>query len=133
MTIIRNDDIDDLLPSEYQEPWPPLSDEEIEERERQAEFQDYLDSIPDAAERNATSNDYPPRLRPLHQSTALLILGGQREAKLQAISATSPQTALSSASSSFSKRWSKLSVPLIQKPCRRLSATVNVSSPVSNP
>ena len=29
---IRYDDIDDLLPSEYQEPWPPLSDEEIEER-----------------------------------------------------------------------------------------------------
>jgi hypothetical protein len=52
MTIIRTDDIDDLLPSEYQEPWPPLSDEEIEERERQAEFQDYLDSIPDSAERN---------------------------------------------------------------------------------
>ena len=52
MTIIRTDDIDDLLPSEYQEPWPPLSDEEIEERERQAEYQDYLDSIPDAAERN---------------------------------------------------------------------------------
>ena len=49
---IRTDDIDDLLPSEYQEPWPPLSDEEIEERERQAEFQDFLDSIPDAAERN---------------------------------------------------------------------------------
>ena len=49
---IRTDDIDDLLPSEYQEPWPPLSDEEIEERERQAEFQDYLDSIPTAAERN---------------------------------------------------------------------------------
>ena len=49
---IRYDDIDDLLPSEYQEPWPPLSDEEIEERERQAEFQDYLDSIPTAAERN---------------------------------------------------------------------------------
>ena len=52
MTIIRTDDIDDLLPSEYQEPWPPLSDEEIEERERQAEYQNYLDSIPDAAERN---------------------------------------------------------------------------------
>ena len=56
MTIIRTDDINDLLPSEYQEPWPPLSDEEIEERERQAErqaeWQDYLDSIPDAAERN---------------------------------------------------------------------------------
>ena len=49
---IRYDNIDDLLPSEYQEPWPPLSDEEIEERERQAEFQDYLDSIPDSAERN---------------------------------------------------------------------------------
>ena len=49
---IRTDDIDDLLPSEYQEPWPPLSGEEIEERERQAEFQDYLDSIPDACERN---------------------------------------------------------------------------------
>ena len=52
MTIIRNDDIDDLLPSEYKDPWPPLSDEEIEERERQAEFQDYLDSIPDVAECN---------------------------------------------------------------------------------
>ena len=33
---IRTDDIDDLLPSEHQDPWPP-SDEEIEERERQAE------------------------------------------------------------------------------------------------
>ena len=49
---IRYDDIDDLLPSDFKEDWPPLSDEEIEERERQAEFQDYLDSIPDAAERN---------------------------------------------------------------------------------
>ena len=48
---IRNDDIDDLLPSEYKDPWPP-SDEEIEERERQAEWEDYLASIPDAAERN---------------------------------------------------------------------------------
>ena len=48
---IRNDDIDDLLPSEYKDPWPP-SDEEIEERERQAEWDDYLASIPDAAERN---------------------------------------------------------------------------------
>ena len=52
MTTIRTDDIDDLLPSEYQEPWPPLSDEEIEERQRQAEWDDYYDSIPDAAERN---------------------------------------------------------------------------------
>ena len=49
---IRYDDIDDLLPSEYQEPWPPLSDEEIEEREQQAEWEDYLASIPTAAERN---------------------------------------------------------------------------------
>ena len=49
---IRYDNIDDLLPSEYKDPWPPLSDEEIEERERQAEWDDYLASIPDAAERN---------------------------------------------------------------------------------
>ena len=52
MTIIRTDDIDDLLPSEYKDPWPPLSDEEIEERQRQAEWDDYYNSIPDAAERN---------------------------------------------------------------------------------
>ena len=55
MTIIRHDsnsEIDDLLPSEYQEPWPPLSDEEIEERQRQAEWDDYYNSIPDARERN---------------------------------------------------------------------------------
>ena len=50
--VVRYDDIDDLLPSDFKEDWPPLSDEEIEKRERQAEFQDYLDSIPDAAERN---------------------------------------------------------------------------------
>ena len=55
MTIIRHDsnsEIDDLLPSEYNDPWPPLSDEEIEERQRQAEWDDYYNSIPDAAERN---------------------------------------------------------------------------------
>ncbi len=52
MTIIRNEDIDDLLPSEYKEPWPPLSEEEIEAREREAEWEEYLASIPDAAERN---------------------------------------------------------------------------------
>ena len=51
MTIIRNEDPNELLGFEL-DPWPPLSDEEIEERERQAEFQDFLDSIPDAAERN---------------------------------------------------------------------------------
>ena len=49
---IRNDDINDLLPEDYKDPWPPLSDEEIEERERQAEWDDYYNSIPDAAERN---------------------------------------------------------------------------------
>ena len=52
MTIIRRDSIEDLIPSDYMEAWPPLSDEEIEERERQAEWDDYLASIPDAAERN---------------------------------------------------------------------------------
>ena len=50
--VVRYDDIDDLLPSELQEPWPPESEEEIEERRKQAEWQDYLDSIPDARERN---------------------------------------------------------------------------------
>jgi len=49
---IRTDDIDDLLPEDYKDPWPPLSDEEIEERQRQAEWDDYYNSIPDAAERN---------------------------------------------------------------------------------
>ena len=47
-----NDDINDLLPEDYKDPWPPESEEEIEERRKQAEWQDYLDSIPDAAERN---------------------------------------------------------------------------------
>ena len=50
MTIIRNDD-PELLGFEL-DPWPPLSDEEIEERQRQAEWDDYYNSIPDAAERN---------------------------------------------------------------------------------
>ena len=43
--VIRTDNIDDLLPSEYKEVWPPLSDEEIEERQRQAEWDDYYNSI----------------------------------------------------------------------------------------
>ena len=46
---IRTDDIDDLLPSEYKDPWPP-SDEEIEERN--ANGMEDPASIPDAAERN---------------------------------------------------------------------------------
>ena len=47
---IRYDD-PELLGFEL-DPWPPLSDEEIEERQRQAEWDDYYNSIPDAAERN---------------------------------------------------------------------------------
>ena len=50
MTIIRTDDPGDLLPSEL-DPWPP-SDEEIEEREKQALFDDFMAGIPDDAERN---------------------------------------------------------------------------------
>lgn len=48
---IRNEDPNELLGFEI-DPWPPLSAEEIEERERQAEWEDFLASIPDAAERN---------------------------------------------------------------------------------
>ena len=48
---IRYDDIDDLLPSEYKDPWPP-SDEEIEMLEWLAEQEELERSIPSAAERN---------------------------------------------------------------------------------
>jgi len=48
----RRDLDDDLMPSDFIDPWPPLSDEEIEERERQADWEDLQKSIPDAAERN---------------------------------------------------------------------------------
>ena len=52
MNIIRNDD-PELFGFELLDPWPPLSDKEIEARERQAEWDDYVfNSIPDAAERN---------------------------------------------------------------------------------
>ena len=51
MTIIRYDDIDDLLPSEYKDPWPP-TDEEIEMLEWLAEQEELERSIPSAAERN---------------------------------------------------------------------------------
>lgn len=52
MTKKRHHDFDDyLMPSDFIDPWPP-SDEEIEERERQAEWEDLQRSIPDAAERN---------------------------------------------------------------------------------
>ena len=50
MSTIRTDDPGDLLPSEL-DPWPP-SDEEIQEREKQALFDDYMAGIPDDAERN---------------------------------------------------------------------------------
>ena len=56
MGILQNGDIEDLLPSELGEDWPPQSEEEIEERRKQAEWQDYLDSIPDARERNRGLN-----------------------------------------------------------------------------
>lgn len=48
---IRTDDIDDLLPSEYKDPWPP-SDEEIEMLEWLQEQEELERSIPSAAERN---------------------------------------------------------------------------------
>ena len=50
MTIIRYDDIDDLLPSEYN-PWPP-SDEEIEMLEWLQEQDELERSIPSIAEMN---------------------------------------------------------------------------------
>jgi hypothetical protein len=54
MTIIRYDDIDDLLPCEYKDPWPP-SDEEIEMLEwlqQQDELERSIRSIPSIAEMN---------------------------------------------------------------------------------
>ena len=48
----RRDFDDDLMPSDFIDPWPPLSDEEIEERERQAVWEDLQRSIPGPAERN---------------------------------------------------------------------------------
>jgi hypothetical protein len=51
MTTIRTDDPRDLLPSEYEDPWPP-SDQDIEDREKEALFDDYMAAIPDPAERN---------------------------------------------------------------------------------
>ena len=51
MTTIRNDDPLDLLPSEYQDPWPP-SDAEIEMMEWLQEQEELDRSIPDSAERN---------------------------------------------------------------------------------
>jgi hypothetical protein len=52
MTIIRYDNIDDLLPSEYDDSWPP-SDEDIDDMFAWiAEQRELERSIPSAAERN---------------------------------------------------------------------------------
>ena len=51
MTTIRNDDPRDLLPSEYEDPWPP-SDAEIEMMEWLKEQEELERSIPSDAERN---------------------------------------------------------------------------------
>ena len=51
MTTIRNDDPRDLLPSEYEDPWPP-TDAEIEMMEWLQEQEELDRSIPSAAERN---------------------------------------------------------------------------------
>ena len=68
MTIIRNDD-PELLGFEL-DPWLPLSDEEIEVEN--AEFQDdYYTRSLTLPNVTATSNDHPPTLSPLHQSTPL--------------------------------------------------------------
>jgi len=48
----RRDFDDDLMPSDFIDPWPPLSDEEIQERERQADWEDLNASIPDFRELN---------------------------------------------------------------------------------
>jgi len=48
----RRDFDDDLMPDDFIDPWPPLSEDEIEQREKQANWEDLNASIPDAAERN---------------------------------------------------------------------------------
>ena len=51
MTTIRTDDPRDLLPSEYEDPWPP-SDAEIEMMEWLQDQDDLDKTVPSAAERN---------------------------------------------------------------------------------
>ena len=51
MTTIRTDDPRDLLPSEYEDPWPP-TEAEIEMMEWLQEQEELDRSIPSAAERN---------------------------------------------------------------------------------
>ena len=51
MTTIRTDDPRDLLPSEYEDPWPP-SDAEIEMMQWLMDQEDLDKTVPSAAERN---------------------------------------------------------------------------------
>ena len=51
MTTIRTDDPRDLLPSEYEDPWPP-SDAEIEMMQWLQDQDDLEKTVPSAAERN---------------------------------------------------------------------------------
>ena len=51
MTTIRTDDPRDLLPSEYEDPWPP-TEAEIEMMEWLQEQEELERSIPSPAERN---------------------------------------------------------------------------------
>ena len=51
MTTIRTDDPRDLLPSEYEDPWPP-SDAEIEMMQWLQDQEDLEKTVPSAAERN---------------------------------------------------------------------------------
>ena len=53
MTTIRTDDPRDLLPSEYEDPWPP-SDAEIEMMQWLQDQEDLEKTVPSAAERNQT-------------------------------------------------------------------------------
>ncbi len=48
----RRDFDDDLMPDDFIDPWPPLSEDEIEQREKQANWEDLNASVPDPAERN---------------------------------------------------------------------------------
>ena len=51
MTTIRTDDPRDLLPSEYEDPWPP-TEAEIEMMEWLQEQEELEKTAPSAAERN---------------------------------------------------------------------------------
>ena len=51
MTTIRTDDPRDLLPSEYEDPWPP-PDAEIEMMQWLQDQEDLEKTVPGAAERN---------------------------------------------------------------------------------